>query len=74
MVSESSANDKRLRSGALSLSQLYSEAGQDFAEVLPAMASDYGVSEPEMRALLKSAIFNAQGQQASMINTEVASE
>jgi len=62
---EAKANETRLRTGQVSLSRLYSEAGQDFEDDVAVMAKDYGVTTDEMRAILKNAIFNAQNQQAS---------
>jgi len=65
-VSESQANDINLRNGSLSLSQLYSENGQDFEDELSQEAEDYGVSEDEMRKIHRNALFNDKNQQASM--------
>ena len=48
-----SANNMNLQNGSKTLSELYSEKGQDFEEdVLPKMAQDYGVSVDEMRQIL----------------------
>lgn len=66
LATEAESNDKRLRNGSISPSQLYSENGEDFEDALPVMANDYGVSPDEMRTILRDAIFNSQNQQASM--------
>ena len=63
---EAEAHDKRLRTGSLSLRQLYSDNGEDFEDELIVLAQDYGVEPDEMRTILRDAIFNSQNQQASM--------
>lgn len=68
--SEADANDKRLRSGAVSLRRIYADSGEDFEDVLPDMAADYGKTVEEMREILCTAIFNSQQQQASMTSAE----
>lgn len=49
---EAAANDTRLKNGSVSLSRLYSEAGEDFEDEVLVMAADYGVSVDEMRQIL----------------------
>lgn len=65
IVSEATAANTRLRNGTLTLSQFYSEQGEDFEDLVQRMASDYGVTEAEMRQHLLLANMNAQNQQAS---------
>ena len=72
--SESTANDRKLRNGSITLSQLYAESGQDYDDAIQEMAADYGVSEDEMREILRSAIFNSQNQQASMQQAQTAAD
>lgn len=66
LATEAESNDKRLRNGSVSLSQLYSENGEDFEDTLPVMAAEYNKTPEEMREALFAAIFNSQNQQASM--------
>jgi hypothetical protein len=51
---------------------MYSELGEDFDDVLPEMAEDYGVTPEEMRKTLMNVIFNSTGSQASMAQVENA--
>jgi capsid protein len=67
---EASANETKLRTGETYPSQLYAKQGRDFEDDLESMARDYGVTPEEMRKLLRTAIFNAQNQQASMETAE----
>lgn len=67
---EATANRTQLSSGEISLSELYSKSGRDFDDALPKMAADYGVTEDEMRKILRTAIFNEKNQQASMQSAE----
>lgn len=60
--SEANANDKRLKHGGLSLSQLYSEQGEDFEDELAKMAADYGKTVDEMREVLLKTMFPSAGQ------------
>jgi plasmid stability protein len=62
---EANANKTKLGTGEISLDELYTKDGRDFEDALPKMAATYGVTEDEMREILRTAIFNAQGQQAS---------
>jgi hypothetical protein len=48
----SQANKENLSNGSTTLSDVYSAEGKDFEDVLPVMASDYGVTPDEMRAHL----------------------
>lgn len=68
--SEAEADDKELRNGKKSLSQLYTDDGRDFEEELPRMAADYGVTPDEMRKILRHAIFNSSNQQASFLQAD----
>jgi hypothetical protein len=61
------AKDSRLKDGLTSLSALYAEDGEDFEDALEVMAKDYGKTTDEMRQILCDAIFNVQGQQATML-------
>lgn len=56
-VKTAQARKLMLGFGGLSLRRLYAEESLDFEDELPAMAEDFGVSEDEMRALLRKAIF-----------------
>jgi hypothetical protein len=67
------ANEKKLKTGQVTLTKMYSELGEDFDDVLPEMAEDYGVTPEEMRKILLNATFNASGSQASMAQVENAS-
>ena len=64
------ANEKKLKTGQMTLTRMFSESGDDFDDVLPEMAEDYGVSLDEMRKILLNATFNATGSQASMAQVE----
>jgi capsid protein len=66
LQAEASSNQVRLQTGALTLTKLYADAGEDFEDELIVMASNYGVTPDEMRTVLMQAVFNAQNQQASM--------
>tara|TARA_R110000868_G_scaffold42334_1_gene143447 strand:+ start:301 stop:1989 length:1689 start_codon:yes stop_codon:yes gene_type:complete len=66
LQAEASSNQTRLSSGALTLTKLYANDGEDFEDELVVMASNYGIEVPEMRKVLLQAVFNAQNQQASM--------
>lgn len=55
---EAAARDTDLRNGTVSLSKVYSDDGRDFDDELPKLASDYGVSEDEMRQILRDNIFS----------------
>lgn len=74
VVSEASANDKRLKNGSTTLSRMYAEQGQDFEDDLQVMARDYGVTTDEMREILRTALFNAQGQLSSKQFADAAEE
>jgi len=50
--SEANANDKNLRNGSLSLSKRYADAGEDYEDEVAKMATDYGVTDKEMRLIL----------------------
>jgi capsid protein len=67
---KANANEKKLKTGQMTLTRMYSELGDDFDDVLPEMAEDYGVSQDEMRKILLNATFNATGSQASMAQVE----
>lgn len=56
---ESDSNDKNLKNGTATLSQIYSEAGEDFDDHVARMASDYGVTEKVMRQTLLKANFQS---------------
>ena len=56
--SEANAIQTRLKSGTVTLSTIYSEAGEDFDDELVQMAADYGIDEAEMRAILRKQIFD----------------
>lgn len=71
---KASANETRLKTAQVTISQLYSEDGEDFEDVLPVMASDYGVSEDEMRVIIRTSIFNDKGALASMEQAKNAAE
>lgn len=45
--------------GAASLGSIYQEDGYDFDDRLPKMAEEYGVTEDEMRTILREQIFSA---------------
>jgi capsid protein len=66
IVSEANSNNTRLRNGSASLGQIYTEVGEDFDDRIPVMATEYGVTEEELRKALFNANFNASNQQASM--------
>lgn len=66
LQTEASANSEKLKTGQTTLSRIYSEAGEDFEDDLEVMARDYGVPVDEMREILRTALFNAMNQQASM--------
>ena len=55
---EASANETRLKTGQVTLTRLYDEYGLDYKTELPQMAEDYGLTVPEMQALLRVSIFN----------------
>lgn len=63
--SEATANTMKLKSGAVALSQLYAERGQDFQDAIKLLAEDYGVSEDQMRGILARAIFGAAASQTT---------
>jgi capsid protein len=63
---KASANETRLQTGAVTLTKLFTENGEDFDDVLVEMAEDYGVGIDEMRAILRNSIFNNKGALASM--------
>jgi hypothetical protein len=67
---EASANQTKLATGEISLDELYTKGGRDFEDALPKMAQTYGVEPEEMREILRTAIFNANNQQASMEQAE----
>lgn len=69
---KANANATRLRTGQVSLSRLFSEDGEDLDDALPMMAEEYGVTEQEMRAILRNSIFNDKGALASMAQAENA--
>ena len=71
LATEASANSEKLKTGQTTLTRIYSEAGEDFEDELVAMAADYGKTVDEMRDILHTALFNAQGQQASLQSVEV---
>ncbi len=70
---KANANKTKLSTGQMTLSTLFSEDGEDLDDQLPQMAADYGLSESEMRATLRNAIFNDKGALASMAQAENAS-
>ena len=74
LQAEASSNQTRLSSGALTLTKLYANDGEDFEDELIVMASNYGVTPDEMRKILANAIFNNQSQQASMAQVELSAE
>jgi len=64
-VSEATANDKRLRNGTLTLRSMYAQQGLDFDDEIETLATDYSVTPDEMRAILRTAIFNDRSQQSN---------
>lgn len=54
---EASANETRLKTGQVTLTRLYDEYGLDWETEVQQMAADYGLSVPDMQALLRQAIF-----------------
>lgn len=75
LSAEGSARDAALKNGTKTLRQAYAEQGDSFEDRLAEMAQDYGVSDEEMRKILRTAIFNSQNQQASITqaNAQMAS-
>jgi capsid protein len=69
-VAAAEAIDKNLRNGSTHLAAVYDEAGKDIEDELPVMAATYGVTVDEMRVILRTAIFNNQNQQASMMQAQ----
>lgn len=66
------SNEKRLKTGQATLSMIYAEDGEDYADEVVKMAEDYGISEREMRRTLYHTLFNDRGQLASMAQAENA--
>lgn len=62
---EADANDKGLRNGTRSLSQIASEAGIDFEDQVRQMSADYGITPDEMRGVLLRAMFTESIAQES---------
>lgn len=56
-VKTATARKIKLATGQTTLGDIYAEDGDDFEDKLPKMAEEYGVSEDEMRAILRRAIF-----------------
>lgn len=71
VVSEASAQDTKLKNGTLSLSLAYSNAGEEYAEQLATMATDYGVPVERVQEMLRLAIFNATNQIGSIEQAKV---
>jgi len=53
---EANANETKLTSGQIGLHQLYSDAGFDLEDEIPAMAATFGVDEQEIRKCLLDVI------------------
>ena len=56
---EAGANETKLKSGQIGLHQLYSDAGLDLEDEIPAMADTYGVTEDEIRRRLLDVLLPA---------------
>lgn len=54
--SEANANETRLKSGQIGLHQIYSDAGLDLEDEIPAMAETFGITPDEMRKRLLDVI------------------
>lgn len=63
--SEATANATRLQSGQVGLHQIYSEAGLDLEDEIPAMALTFGVTEDDIRRRLLDVILPAATQPVS---------
>lgn len=50
--SEANANNTKLRNGSLTLSDYYSDQGEDFEDVIVTMAADFGVTVEQLRQRL----------------------
>lgn len=61
IVSEANAINTRLKNGTLTLTKAYADRGEDFQDAIVEMAADYGVSVPEMRAILLRSNFPTAG-------------
>jgi capsid protein len=73
-VSKATANEKKLRTGQVTLSKIFSEDGADFEDDISLMAADYGVDEATMRQTLFHTIFNDRNQMASIMQAKLARE
>lgn len=71
---EASATDRGLKNGTKTLRQVYADNGDDYGDAVKQMAEDYGVTEPEMRELLRLSIFNATNQIGSIEQANVQRE
>lgn len=72
--SEAKADDIKLKNGSLSLKSLCSKRGIDFDDLLTDLADECGVSEDEMKVILRNARFNDKGAQASQQQADNAAE
>lgn len=70
IVSEANSTDTRLKNGSESLTKVYANEGRDYADEIQQLANDYGVSEDEAKQMIRQAVFNAQNQQAGMMQAE----
>lgn len=71
---EANAIDTGLKNGTKTLRQVYADNGDDYGDAIKQMAEDYGVTEPEMRELLRLSIFNATNQIGSIEQANVQKE
>ena len=58
---EANAIETRLKSGQIGLHQMYSDAGLDLEDEIPAMAATFGITEDEMRKRLLDVILPPSG-------------
>lgn len=68
---EATSIDTKLKNGTAVLRQVYADAGDDYGDAIKQMAEDYGVTEPEMRELIRLSIFNATNQIGSIAQADV---
>ena len=71
-TAKAAANEKRVKTGQATLSAIYAESGRDFEDEIATMATDFGMSEDEVRQAIFMSYYNEHGALSAMAQVQVA--
>jgi hypothetical protein len=71
-TAKATANEKRVKTGQATLSEIYSESGRDFEDAIIQMTVDFGMPEADIRKAIFISYFNEHGALSSMEQVAVA--